>query len=59
MRHLIDIQELSTTEIEELLRVAEDIIANPSKYAEACHRTLPCDTDFRKDFLRYGRTVQE
>ena len=37
MRHLIDIQELSTTEIEELLRVAEDIIANPSKYAEACH----------------------
>ena len=37
MRHLIDIQELSTTEIEELLRVAEDIIANPGKYAEACH----------------------
>ena len=37
MRHLIDIQELSTTEIEELLRVAEDIIANPKKYAEACH----------------------
>ena len=37
MRHLIDIQELSTTEIEELLRVAEDIIANPRKYAEACH----------------------
>ena len=37
MRHLIDIQELSTTEIEELLRVAEDIIADPRKYAEACH----------------------
>ncbi len=37
MRHLIDIQELSTAEIEELVRVAEDIIANPKKYAESCH----------------------
>ena len=37
MRHLIDIQELSALEIEELLGVAEDIIANPKKYAEACH----------------------
>ena len=37
MRHLIDIQELSTTEIAELVSVAEDIIANPAKYAEACH----------------------
>jgi len=37
MRHLIDIQELSTLEIEQLLGVAEDIIANPKKYAESCH----------------------
>ena len=37
MRHLIDIQELSTNEIAELVSVAEDIIANPKKYAEACH----------------------
>ena len=37
MRHLIDIQELSVPEIEELIRVAEDIIANPGKYAECCH----------------------
>ena len=37
MRHLIDIQELSTIEIEELIKTAEDIIENPLKYAEACH----------------------
>ena len=37
MRHLIDIQELSTNEISELISVAEDIIANPKKYAESCH----------------------
>lgn len=37
MRHLIDIKELSTTEIEELVAVAEDIIANPRKYSESCH----------------------
>ena len=36
MRHLIDIQELSTAEIEELIKVAEDIIANPEKYSEIC-----------------------
>ena len=37
MKNLIDIQDLSTTEIEELIRVAEDIIATPQKYSEACH----------------------
>ena len=36
MRHLIDIQEMSTLEIAELISVAEDIIANPEKYREAC-----------------------
>ena len=36
MKHLIDIQDLSVEEIEELLTVAEDIMANPAKYAEAC-----------------------
>ncbi len=36
MRHLIDIQDLSLKEIEELMTVSEDIIANPRKYAEAC-----------------------
>jgi aspartate carbamoyltransferase catalytic subunit len=37
MRNLIDIMELSTGEIAELIETAEDIIENPSKYAEACH----------------------
>ena len=37
MRSLIDIQELSTTEINELIEVASDIIDNGAKYAEACH----------------------
>ena len=37
MKHLIDIQDLSTSEIEELICVAKDIIANPQKYADACH----------------------
>ena len=37
MRSLIDIQELSVEEIQELMNVAADIIANPKKYSEACH----------------------
>ncbi len=37
MRHLIDIQELSTDDIQELLDIAEDIIKNPAKYSEKCH----------------------
>ena len=36
MRSLIDILELSTEEIDELLRTAEDIIANPAKYSDKC-----------------------
>ena len=36
MRSLIDILELSTSELEELIAVAEDIIANPQKYAHKC-----------------------
>ena len=37
MRSLIDIQELSVEEIEQLIKTAEDIIANPEKYSEKCH----------------------
>lgn len=37
MRHLIDIIDLSVEEIDELIATAEDIIANPAKYAEVCH----------------------
>ncbi len=36
MRHLIDIMELSTEEIQALIDRALDIIANPQKYSEAC-----------------------
>ena len=36
MRHLINITDLSTAEIDELIAVGEDIIANPDKYREAC-----------------------
>lgn len=36
MRHLIDILDLSVSEIDELNAVAEDIIANPDLYREKC-----------------------
>ena len=36
MRSLIDILELSVEEIDELLRTAEDIIANPQNYSDKC-----------------------
>ena len=36
MRSLIDILELSTQEIDELIRTAEDIIAHPEAYREKC-----------------------
>ncbi len=36
MRSLIDIKELSTAEIDELLSIAQDIINNPQKYSEMC-----------------------
>jgi len=38
MRHLFDIVDLSVEEIDELIKVANDIIENPDKYADACHR---------------------
>ena len=36
MRSLIDIQDLSVEEIAQLIATAEDIIANPKKYAHLC-----------------------
>ncbi|HPE16333.1 MAG TPA: aspartate carbamoyltransferase [Oscillospiraceae bacterium] len=36
MRHLIDIGDLAVGEIDELIAVAEDIMAHPAKYAEVC-----------------------
>lgn len=37
MRSLIDILDLTTDEIENLLAVAQDIIKSPAKYSEKCH----------------------
>ena len=36
MRSLIDILDLTTEEIDELIATAEDIIANPEKYENCC-----------------------
>jgi len=36
MKHLIDIIDLSTDEIDELIEKANDIIENPQKYSEKC-----------------------
>ncbi len=38
MKHLIDIMQLTTEEIDEMIDTANDIIANPDKYAEKCKR---------------------
>ena len=38
MRSVIDILDLSTEEIDELIATAEDIIENPENYAEKCKR---------------------
>ena len=39
-RSVIDILDLSTEELEELIATAEDIIADPDKYAHACDRKI-------------------
>lgn len=36
MKHLIDIKDLSVNEIDELIKVAKDIISNKEKYAHKC-----------------------
>ena len=36
MKHLIDIKDLSTEEIDELIKVAKDIMDNREKYAKKC-----------------------
>ena len=37
MRHLIDIKDLAIDEIDELIKVAKDIIADPVKYQNKCN----------------------
>lgn len=36
MRHLLNITDLTTEEIEQLIAVAEDILASPDKYRDVC-----------------------
>ncbi|NLP17275.1 MAG: aspartate carbamoyltransferase [Clostridiales bacterium] len=38
MRHIISPNDLNLSELDELLNLAEDIIKDPKKYSEACHR---------------------
>ena len=38
MKHLIDIMQLTTEELDEMIDTANDIIANPDQYAEKCKR---------------------
>ena len=40
MRNLMNITDLTVEEINELIQVAEDIIANPAKYQDACNHKL-------------------
>jgi len=41
MRHLISIDDLSTAEVDELIRISYDILALPAKYREKCkHKKL-------------------
>ncbi len=40
MRNVINILDLSVEEIEELIAVADDIIANPQKYQDACQHKI-------------------
>ena len=37
MKHLIDIQDLSVEEIDDLIKVANDIIDNKEKYSNKCN----------------------
>ena len=37
MKHLIDIKDLSTDEIDDLIVLAKDIIKNPENYSTKCN----------------------
>ena len=37
MRSVIDIIDLTTEELDELIKTACDIIDNPKKYSDVCH----------------------
>ena len=40
MQHLINIMDLTTAEIDELIEVAKDILANSEKYQDACRHKI-------------------
>ena len=40
MRNVINILDLSVEEIDELIKVADDIMADPDKYREACRHKI-------------------
>ena len=40
MQHLINIMDLTTAEIDELIEVAKDILATPEKYQDACRHKI-------------------
>ena len=40
MRHLIDILDFSSDEIDSLIKTADDIINNPDLYAKRCKRKI-------------------
>lgn len=46
MRSLIDISELTTGEIDELICVANDIIASPEKYSRKMQKAKTCHPVF-------------
>ncbi len=40
MKSLINIMDFTVEEIDELIKVADDIIANPTKYQDVCHHKI-------------------
>ena len=40
MKHLIDIKDLSVKEIDEMIKVAKDIISHPEKYSHKCDNKI-------------------
>ena len=40
MQHLVNILDLTTSEIDELIEVAKDILAQPEKYQDACRHKI-------------------
>ena len=40
MKHLIDIKDLSVKEIDEMIKVAKDIINHPEKYSHKCDNKI-------------------